>query len=198
MTTKEIVTIDKKVTALVTKQESQANALTIATLDDMKQATELLSEVNRMADKFEAEKELLTKPLNTALKEIRSRYKPIETALGNAISTIRTKMTIAQRQFDAEAEAKKDKLMARVEKGTMRVETAVAKMEDIPDADATINTDSGSVQWMTVKKLVIDDANKIPREYLTVNEVAVKEALKNGVVVPGARIVEEKVPKNTR
>jgi len=198
MTTKEIAIIDEKVTKLVTKQEKQANDLLILTPADMKKATELLSEVNRMADKFEAEKELLTKPLNAALKEIRGRYKPIETALEYAISTIRTKMTTAQRMFDADAEAKREKLMARVEKGTMRVETAVAKMEDIPDADATINTDSGSVQWMTVKKLVIDDANKIPREYLDVNEVRVKEALKNGVVVPGARMVEEKVPKNTR
>lgn len=221
MTTKEIVTIDKKVTALVTKQESQANALTIATLDDMKQATELLSEVNRMADKFEAEKELLTKPLNTALKEIRSRYKPIEGALGNAISTIRYKMSEAMKKFDAEAEAKKEKLMARVEKGTMRVETAVAKMEDIPDASATVLTDSGSVQWMIVKKLVFDDMLSINKKHLSVGlceEFMMKSNTKYsftvdispeyiaqvisdlnaGKVVAGVKIVEEKMPKNTR
>lgn len=194
MTTKQIATIDK----LVSRQEVVANALSIDTLEDMKKATELLSEVNRMADKIEEEKELLTKPLNVALKEIRLRYKPIETTLENAISTIRTKMTIAQKKFDVEVEAKKEKLIARIEKGTMRIETAVSKMENMPNVNETIHTDSGSVQWMIVKKLVIDDVSKIPQEYFDVNEVRIKEALKKGLIIAGARMVEEKVPKNTR
>ena len=57
---------------------------------------------------------------------------------------------------------------------------------------------AGTVQWMTVKKLVIEDETKIPREYLDVNETRVKEALKAGTVVPGAKLIEEKVPKNLR
>lgn len=198
MTTKEIATIDKKVTTLVSKQELQAEKLEILKLEDMTRATELLSEVNRMADKLEEERTKLTVPLNATLKEINNRYKPLSTTLKNAVDIIRKKMMDAQKRFDADIEGQKDKLMDRVERGTMRVETAVAKMEDIPDASAKVLTDSGAVQWVTVKKLVIDDATKIPREYLDVNETAVKEALKNGIVVPGARMIEEKIPKNTR
>lgn len=198
MTTKEIATIDKKMATLVSKQEQEANELVIKDLEDMKYATTILSDVNRMADKLEEERTKLTVPLNATLKEINSRYKPFSTMLSNAVSTIRTKMMEAQKRFDAEADAKREKLMDRVERGTMKVETAVSKMEDIPDANAKVLTDSGAVQWVTVKKLVIVDAKKIPREYLDINEARIKDALKNGIMVEGAKLVEEKIPKNTR
>jgi hypothetical protein len=49
-----------------------------------------------------------------------------------------------------------------------------------------------------VEKLVISDATLIPREYLDVNEMRVKSALKSGVHIPGASLVKEKIPKNIR
>lgn len=182
----------------VSVYEREANALVIKTDADMELAVKILSATNTTADRVQAEKEKITKPLNEALKAERARWKPIEDACANAIATIKAKMVAFQRQLEAENAKKEEKIMARVEKGTLRTETAVAKLEALPDAKASVTTDAGMVQWRVVKKLVISDPMLIPREYLVVNEVAVKEALKAGKVVPGASFVEEKVPANFR
>jgi hypothetical protein len=46
----------------------------------------------------------------------------------------------------------------------------------------------------TVERLVIDDLTAIPREYFDLNEARVRQAIKEGTTVPGARIVRDVVP----
>lgn len=178
--------------------EKKADALVIKTTSDMEEAVKLLSVTNQVTDRVTTEKEKITKPLNEALKAERARWKPIEDACANAVATIKGKMIVFQRAVEAENAKKEEKIMARVEKGSLRTETAVAKLEALPDAKASVTTDAGMIQWRTVQKLVIEDANAIPREYLDVNEVRIKAALKAGVVVSGAKMVEERVPANFR
>lgn len=182
----------------VSVYEREANKLVIKTDSDMEQAVKILSATNQTSDRVTAEKEKITKPLNEALKAERARWKPIEDACANAVATIKSKMMAYQKTIEAANAAKEAKIMARVDKGTLKTETAVAKLEALPDAKASVTTDAGMVQWRTVQKLVIDDLNAIPREYMDVNEVRVKAALKAGKVVAGARMVEEKVPANFR
>ena len=191
---KSIALVEKK----VTKQEAEATALVIKDDASMEKAVTMLSEANKVADALEAEKNKILEPAKDVVKQINERYKPAETILKSIISTIRNKMIVRQREL-SEAEAKaKAKLLDRVDRGTMKVETAVAKMEKLPEASAPVTTSAGMIQWMIVKKLVIEDEKKIPREYMTINEVAIKKAIASGVVVPGAKMIEEKVPKNLR
>jgi hypothetical protein len=182
----------------VSVYERVAEKLVLESAEDMVGAVKMLSETNKVADRVKEEKEKVTKPLLEALNAERARWKPIETAVANAVALIRGKMMDYQKKTEEENRIKEEKLMARVEKGTMRVDTAVTKMNQLPDAKASVTTDSGMVQWTTVKKLVITDEGLIPREYLVIDQVKVKEALKKGVVVSGAQLVEEKVPKNFR
>lgn len=182
----------------VSVYEREANQLVIKTSSDMEQAVKILSATNQTADRVTAEKEKITKPLNEALKAERARWKPIEDACANAVATIKGKMMAYQRAVEAENAKKEEKIMARVEKGTLKTETAVAKLEALPDASAMVATSAGAVQWRTVSKLVIEDINAIPREYLDVNEVRVKAALKAGKLVAGCKMVDEKVPANFR
>ena len=181
----------------VSVYEKKANALVIDEAS-IESAVVLLSETNKVADKVKAEKEKITTPLNEALRVERARWKPIEDAVTNAVATIKSKLVAYQRVAEEARVAKEANLMARVEKGTMRVDTAVAKMEALPDTNAPVTTASGLIQYRTVQKLVIEDINKIPREFLVVDEVKVKAALKAGNVVPGAKMVEEKVIANYR
>ena len=181
----------------VSVYEKKANALVIDEAS-IESAVVLLSETNKVADKVKAEKEKITTPLNEALRVERARWKPIEDAVTNAVATIKSKLVAYQRVAEEARVAKEANLMARVEKGTMRGDTAVAKMEALPDTNAPVTTASGLIQYRTVQKLVIEDINKIPREFLVVDEVKVKAALKAGNVVPGAKMVEEKVIANYR
>ena len=83
-------------------------------------------------------------------------------------------------------------------KGKLRVETAVKKIENIETPDHQVATEAGLVKFREDKVLKITDETKIPREYLVVDEKKLLEALKGGVIVPGAEIDIKMTPVNFR
>lgn len=192
------MTTDITLTKQVSKYEARANEITIKDDTGMAEATQSLSEINKILDAAVKEKEKVTKPLNEALKVERNRWKPIEDACANAVATLKSKMIAYRRKVDEENAKKEAAIIARAEKGTLRPETAVAKLENLPDAAKTVTSDAGLVKWREVTRLVIEDESKLPREYLDVNEMRVKTALKEGKLVPGARLSVEKEPCNYR
>lgn len=170
------------------------------TAETMPEATRLLSVLNQAHDALTESKELLTKPLNKALKEVRSRYKPVETELEAAISLLRRNMTTYQTQAKLKADAEAAKIAARVApgRGNLSPETATQKIAEIAKPDAEIQTNAGSVEFVSTKKFEIVDANLLPREYCIPNETAIRSAMREGIEVPGVRYYVEQVPRNTR
>lgn len=195
MTEQSIVVKFSKKLSIV---ENEANALVINTPDDMLKAVEMLSNINKSADAIREEKEKITKPLNEVLKTERARWSPVENICSNVVLTIRSKMMEYQKRIDEQVKITQEKIMARVEKGTMKVETAVSKMEKLPDAKASVTTTAGMVQWVEQKKMVIFDTTLIPRPYLLPDEVAIRKDLLLGKEIPGAKIEIIKIPKNLR
>lgn len=194
MTTTELEVIKQVVSPIV----ATAQALVIKDAQGMNNAVELLSQVNKNLDRVTAEEDKVVKPLKEALKAEQSRWKPIKTTLEAARDAIRSTMskwqtTETKRKADEEA-----KLAARVEKGTMKLETAARKASEIDTPAQSVATDAGMVKFRTVQRLQIDAIDLIPREYLQVDEAAVKAALKAGVKIPGAQLVDEQVPVNYR
>lgn len=194
--TKDITVFEKEIDPIA----SEAEVLTIVTQEDMAGAVTLLSNLNRSLDKITEEKEKVTKPLNEALKAERGRWKPFETKLESAISTIRSKMSSYQTESARLAKIEEEKIAARIApgKGNLSMETATKKIDEIERADKSVATDAGLVKFRTDKKLKITDALIIPREYLVVDEKAVFEALKKGAAIPGAEIEEVQTPVNIR
>lgn len=194
MTTTELEVIKQVVSPIV----ATAQALVIKDAQGMNNAVELLSQVNKNLDRVTAEEDKVVKPLKEALKAEQSRWKPIKTTLEAARDAIRSTMskwqtTETKRKADEEA-----KLAARVEKGTMKLETAARKASEIDTPAQSVATDAGMVKFRTVQRLQIDAIDLIPREYLQVDEAAVKAALKAGVKITGAQLVDEQVPVNYR
>lgn len=146
------------VKARITKAESYATALVIESDDDQKKATAALSELNRMGDDITARKEAITKPLNAALKSVRDLFKPLETAHGNAISIIKGKLIKYHDAKTAAAAKEADRLAGRVERGTMRPETAAKKMDEIAPVEKNVKTEEGAVQYKKVPVATITKA----------------------------------------
>lgn len=194
MTNTQLTTIERTIHPVV----AEATALTISTPGDLIRATDLLSRVNKSLDQVTAEEDKVLKPLKEAVKAEQSRWKPIKTMLEEARDAVRKTMSVyqtAETKRKAEAEAR---LAARVEKGTMKIETAARKAAELATPVTAVATDAGLVKFRTVQKLVITDEAAIPRAYLVPDEAAIKTALKAGTAVPGASLVEEQVPVNYR
>lgn len=182
----------------VTTISNQAGDLYIDSTESLSQATDILSKIKTASKDVKNRKEEITKPLNEALKSARSLFKPLEDDLSVAEKTIKTKMLDYSNEVERKAAEQAAKLEKRVEKGTMRVDTAMRKMDDIETVGSSVQGENGSIQFRTVRNIKIVDPTKIPLKYLMNEKVlaaisaSVRTDVLNGTKVDGVEIVEEK------
>lgn len=196
ITTKELVPLKKKIETVAEK----AKKIIIKDGKDMTDATVILSQMNGYMDSVKEKKELLTKPLNEALKNARGMFKPLEETYEEAIEMLREKMSFYQTQEVRMRLDEELKIATRVKegKGNLSIATAVKKIEALPQINKEVATDAGLVQFREVKVLVILDPLLIPREYLTIDETKLLKDLKEGKTVAGATTETKQIPCNYR
>jgi hypothetical protein len=194
----DITLYKKEITTALTRAES----ITIKKQEDMEQATTLLSLLNQQNDRIEEEKEKVIKPLNEALKAERARWKPIETELATAITIVRTKLSEFQTLQIKTQREEEAKIASRVApgKGNLTLETAVKKMEALPQVTKKVATDAGLVKFREDTILKITNPQTIPNSYFirTLDEKRLLADLKAGTTVPGAELDIVMVPLNYR
>lgn len=193
--TKEIA-IQKKVAPIIKK----ADALTILSGEDMKDAVATLSTLNKWNDDVEEDEDKIVKPMKEALKEVQGRYKPLKAMLADAIANVRSKMTIYQTEVKRIADEKAAKIAARVGegKGKLGLETASNKIDAIEKPDQKVASDEGMVRFETVKKFEVMDITMLPIQYHLADEVAIRAQMKAGIELKGVRYYTEERPINTR
>ncbi len=168
-----------------------STSLIVASPEDYQAALEEGKKIKVTLDKIVSRKEEITKPLNASLKSIRELFKPFETAGESALTTIKTKMLSYTREEARKAEEAKVKLAERVERGTMKAETAVRKMEEMPEQKKTVSTETAKATTKTVTKYRVVDKSKIPLQFMEPDMVAIKAEFRKGVKVDGVESYEE-------
>ena len=193
MKTNELAII-KEISPVVKK----AQELIINSSESMSEAVVFLSQCNKYLDTLVADREKLTKPINESLKAIRDKYRPADTMINEAIISIRSKMSLYQTKQIQLQKEKEAKIAARLEKGNLSIEKAMAKIEAIDSPESEVKTLEGLVKFRESLVLKIIDELAIPREYLVVDEKKLLEALKTGKTVAGAEIEIKLIPINYR
>lgn len=189
--TKELQVVKTQVTKALTAAEE----IKIETELDFEVASEILAKVKTFAKLIKTKKEEITKPLNESLKNVRALFAPIEENQEEAERVIKGKMVEFQTESERKQQEVKQKLAERVERGTMKPETAVAKIENMEEVPVNRETQNSKVTFRVDVKVRITDESLIPREYLVVDMVKVKDAvLKQKLQVPGVETYEEKTP----
>ena len=184
--------------AQVTKSVNRANDVIIDSPESLAAATDILKAIKDAGKVVKARKEEITKPLNDALKSARDLFRPIEADLATGERIIKDKMLDYTNEVEAKRAAEAAKLEARVERGTMRTDTAMRKMDDLETVDSTVKGAKGSVNFREVRKVKIVDPKAIPLKYLMNEKVldalraAVRTDVLNGTKVEGVEIVIEK------
>ena len=185
--TKSLAPYKKKTSAIVEK----ANELTIKTESNMEVAVDYLKKIKQIALEIKTEKEKLTKPAMEVLKNVRMLFNPFEVNIKEAEFIIKEKMLKFDELQQKKAAEKIEKIEAKVEEGKMDLVKAAEKMEKV-EPKKNYAGEIGKVQYRTIQKIVITNRNKIPREYLLLNETLIRRDLLKGVSVPGAKLVSEK------
>lgn len=192
----EVAVIQSQLSPLIQKSKE----LSIDGKLELDFAVELLSELNRWSDNVKSDKERMTIPLNEALKEIRSKYKPVEEMLEQSIGSVRLKMSQYQAKVIQARKDAEDKLLARVGegKGSIKLETAIKKLDETEAVNKTVGSDSGSVTFIEVEKFEVLDVTLLPPQYILANEPEIRQAMKRGERLPGVRYYKEQSVRNKR
>lgn len=195
-TEKELMPLKKKVQTLADK----VGSLEIKNAEDLKNAVSILSQMNQYADSVKEKKELLTKPLNEALKAARDMFKPIEETYDDAIQSLRSKMSAYQTEQVRIQKEEETKIANRIGegKGKLKIEKAMKKMESVVVPSKEVASTQGLVQFREVKKFEVVDIKALPLEYLMPNEALIQKAMKEGKELKGVRYFIDLVPVNYR
>jgi len=156
-----------------------------------------IKSVKMLSKAVEEQKKKFTDPAKAIIDEAREKFDPIIKECKNAEIVLKQRAgAYMQAQEDARKK-EEEKIAARVEKGTMKPETAMIKLDAMPEAKTTVRTDKGSGLRMTKRRVAfIEQPQDVPDEYWIIDEVRVRrEALerdKNGEAqIPGVIIREE-------
>lgn len=176
---------------------NKASTLIVNSSESMIQAATVLGKVKELIKKTKAEEEILESQLAKleltkhyeAAREFRLKAEKASKFISAQVNTYQT----LEAKKTAEAERK---LIGRVEKGTMKLDTAVRKIDEIVKPIESLTTADGSINFRTIPKLDITDVALIPREYLVVNETKLFADLKAGKTVAGAQIIQVKSISN--
>lgn len=190
--TKETQLIEKELKPQVLFVRRAAEDLVIASEEDMAKGADLLDAVKKVEAVIIGRKEQITRPLMVALASARDLFKPLEIGHTEAKKTIKQKMLDYSIAEEERINKEKARVEARVEKGTMRTDTAIKKLEGIGDASKSFSGSTGKTSIRTVTKVRIVDESLLPREYLVPDMQKIQEAvLKQKLSVPGVETFEE-------
>jgi hypothetical protein len=151
----------------------------IADQQTYEQASILVKKLKEFGKLAETEKRKMLDPVRETEKRIREHFKPFEVRLNEIETTIKLLMS----NYLINNRKALEKVDEQFEKGKIKSIGAYT------DKVAALQVNSIAATIRKVKKLQINDANKIPREYLIPDENKIFEALKNGESIPGCSIV---------
>jgi len=177
---------------------SQALTLTINSSEDMQKATSLLSQLNKLNDRITELKDEVLKPLLEATKAERARWKPSELKNEQAIAYIRSEMTSYQTALLKAKRLKEEAITKKLSDNKITLDKAITSLEKLPALANTTSTDDGAVSFRNKQTLKVTDITKIAHLYFDLNETRLLDALKTGILIPGAEIEIVLIPYNLR
>lgn len=188
---------EEKVSAI----ETEASAMTVNSAAAASNATEMTGQVKRLAKSVDdRRKEIIAEPdsfvrkVNGFVKPISDRLKALEALLKRKLSDHAFQVELQRREIERKQNEARIELQKQVdaEAAAKGVETVVLPPVAIPTKKEPVRSDSAVSSAVMVWKHEVVDAAAVPREYLMVDEAAIKAAVKAGIRdVPGVRIFEE-------
>jgi hypothetical protein len=189
----------KKLNSNALTLKERAQALELRTEADLAIASDNLSEIARLKKAIEAKRVKFTKPLLSLKKQFDDEFKVYLAPLNEADTIIRNKYRKCKAVLVEIARKEEERLRKLAEKRQIKAEEkALEKGEEFippPPPVARVETPQKTIGGTTsvkVRKWEIEDATKIPREYMIPDEKKIGSLVRAGIpMIPGVRIWSE-------
>jgi len=178
-----------------------AVSFVVASVSDVKRATEDLSMVSRLKKALEERRKAYTQPLNEYLKDVNQVFKVIVEPIDDADKVLRTKVgayNAEQRRLQAEAEKAQEllrqaaEIQANLTKQTGEIFPEVPSVP-VPEAHPATKayTSVGDLNTAKVWKFEVVDFALLPNEYKLPDMVKIGKVVRAGASVPGVKSWQE-------
>jgi hypothetical protein len=191
----DIVIIKEKTSGMQKMLDSVP--VVITKQEELKSASDIINGIKMLSKYITERKEKYVAPAKAIIAEARDQYDPYIKECKNAEEILKARATKYILEQEVLAKKEEEKIAARVEKGTLKPETAIKKLEALPEVQKTVRSDQGSALRMSKRKVAkIEKPELVPDEYWVIDDVRVRrEALerdKKGLPqIPGVVITEE-------
>ena len=185
--------IKRQVSAVV----NNANALQIATSKDLVKAADIRTKIKEVGRIIKEAKDRIVKPLNEAKANAMNLFRPVENEWYEAERIVSGKMVEFNKKEEEKAAKETAKIEEKVEKGKMNMEEAAEKIEAVAPENK-VEGKNGSVHFRMIKRVIIEDQNKLPREFLIPDIDKINKVAKSGIAIPGVKVEIDKIVASGR
>lgn len=180
----------------VKKMQAMIDSTQVTNDEELNSVADKIKSVKTLAKLIKGKKEKFTEPAKAIITEARETFDPMIKACTNAETVLKDKAKRYMVEKEEKRRKEEEKIAARVEKGTLKPETGMKKIEAMPEVSKTVETDTGSKLRIAKRKVAkITNPELVPKEYWVIDEVRVRrEALArdkaNLPAIPGVEIEE--------
>lgn len=137
---------------------------------ELEEISDKIKKVKFLLKIVKDKKEKYVEPAKQIISEARETYDPMIKECENAEEVLKQKAKVYMLDVEKKEKEAQDKIAARVEKGTLKPETAMRKLEAMPEAPKTVRSDTGSALRMSKRKVAkilnLDNQQKMLAETL--------------------------------
>src|SRR3990167_1978201 len=136
----EIAVVQEKTEGM----EKMIEAFKITTDEELGLVADEIKKIKTLQKYIEQEKDKLVDPAKAIIAEAKDKYDPFIKKCQNAEIVLKERARAYMTQKEQKRIEDEKKIAARVEKGTLKIETAVKKLEALPEAQNTVRSEQGS------------------------------------------------------
>ncbi len=186
----------------VTTLEEQIADLVVNDEVSLAQASDLIKATKDICKKIEEEKKRFTAPAKEIISAAKAKYDPLIIALERIEDAIKAHAKSYMLEREAQRKEAEAKIAARVEKGTLKAETAMKKIDALPTDQLKAQTADSAlriqkrrdVEVMALNLLTpIEVYNLAMQGYLVWDMVKVRKEALEGDKIVGVKVIEKDV-----
>lgn len=203
---KEVAVVEVDVKKKVEGMEKALQFIEIKNDDDMAKAGVMQVNIKQLQKYITQEKKKQLDPAKETVKAINAFWAPFEDKVEQGLKALTSTMIVYHDVQEQARKKKEDSIVARQEKGQLKEETAVNKLDELGEEKKTMHTGEGSVTFTKIKKVQCMDVKLLsPLEihklavdgYLVWDQVKARRDALLGIEIVGVSIYEE-TSTNTR
>ena len=187
---KQVQVVQKEVDGLRTMVEETV----VENQDQLLAVSDKIAEVKKVQKKIKEEMAKTVDPAKEIIKATKDRFNPFLEDCLSAEAGLKKKAGVFMLAEKKREDAEKEKLASKVDSGYMKPETAIEKMEEVPEAKKTAKTGKSTLSMRMIKKPGRIDEDKVPEEYWIPRQldmVKIGKAVRAEIEIAGVEVVEE-------